>query len=236
MSNRNHYKINKDNSVTFVLKDKVGSFGERIYSFKDMDINVYGPIADKKKFINELGGYMSYKPEFKKSISGTPSVVMEIMIKFNKPMYIDEFKFDGGKDSRMFNATKLVDIKGLKGYLWQKIDNFSKFNKVKIVLENTNTRGMLDNIMNSFVLNLRDDGIILNREYTIKDYREHYRTILGNMMGGMDYSEYSNTKLNAFLVRYKNKMTNTIYENLIFSYSEKPILSECDEIIEYKFI
>ena len=236
MSIRNHYFINNDNSVSFVLKDKIGTFGERLYSFKDMTVNVYGPIADKQKFIKSLGGYMSYQPEFKKKISGTPSVVIELLIKLNKPMYIDEFIFNGGEDSRMFNATKLVDIKGLKGYLWQQIDDFSKFDKVKIVLENTNTRGMLDNIIKNFVLNFRDDGIVLNREYTIKDYREHYRTILGNMMGGMDYSEQSDTELKAFLVRYKNKMTNTVYENLIFSYSEKPILSEYDEIIEYKFI
>ena len=236
MNKRNYYKINRDNSVSFVLKDKVGSFGERLYSFKDMDITVNGPIKDKNKFINNLGGYMSYKPDFKKGISGTPSVVMEITIKLKRPMYIDEFKFDGGEDSRMFNATKLVDVKCLKGYLWQQMDDFNKFDKVKIVLENTNTRGMLDNIINEFVLNFKDDGLILNREYTIRDYREHYRTILGNMMGGMDYSEYSDEDLKAFLVRYKNKMTNAVYENLIFSYSEKPILSEYDEIIEYKFI
>ena len=37
MSIRNHYFINNDNSVSFVLKDKIGTFGERLYSFKDMD-------------------------------------------------------------------------------------------------------------------------------------------------------------------------------------------------------
>lgn len=236
MNNRNYYRINEDNSVTFILKDKVGTFGERLYSFKDMDITVNGPIADKNKFISSLGDYMSYKPDFKKEINGTPSIVMEILIKLSKPMYIDEFYFDGGEDSRMFNATKLVDVKCLKGYLWNQMDDFNKFSKVKIVLENTNKRGMLDNIMKKFVLNFRDDGFVLNREYTIRDYREPYRTILGNMMGGMDYSEKSDTDLKAFLVRYKNKSSNTIYENLIFSYSEKPILSEYDEIIEYKFI
>ena len=146
-------------------------------------------------------------------------------------MYVYDFKFDGGKDSNTYNSTILNEIKGLDGYIWKNIDDRIKFSKIRIKLENSNRRN-LKNIIKNFKLSFIDDGFILDKEYTIKNINNHYMTIIDNMIGGFDYSEKTDEK-NVFLVRFKNELNNKIYENIIISYDNKPILKEHHSIIKY---
>lgn len=126
---------------------------DNITSFKDYDIEIIGDV-DKDIFKQRLGTFFSFKSLNKKNIFKKEKTRIEIMISFDCPKYIEEIYFDGGKNSKMYNETNLIDIKGFTNYFWKELNDFTPYTKIKIVLETSGYRNV-DNIIKYFNLLLK---------------------------------------------------------------------------------
>ena len=121
-----------------------------ITSFKDYEIEINGNI-DKSLFKKYLGTFFSFKSLNKKNIFKKEKIQIEIIISLDKPKYIQEIYFDGGEDSKMYNSTLLKNIQGLSNLFWKEINEFTKYSKIKIILETSGLRNV-SNIIKSFNL------------------------------------------------------------------------------------
>ena len=121
-----------------------------ITSFKDYEIEITGNI-DKLLFKKYLGTFFSFKSLNKKNIFKKEKIQIEIIISLDKPKYIQEIYFDGGEDSKMYNSTLLKNIQGLSNLFWKEINEFTKYSKIKIILETSGLRNV-SNIIKSFNL------------------------------------------------------------------------------------
>lgn len=126
---------------------------DNITSFKDYDIEIIGDV-DKDIFKQRLGTFFSFKSLNKKNIFKKEKIRIEIIISFDYPKYIEEIYFDGGKNSKMYNETNLIDIKGFTNYFWKELNDFTPYTKIKIVLETSGYRNV-DNIIKYFNLLLK---------------------------------------------------------------------------------
>lgn len=126
---------------------------DNITSFKDYDIEIIGNV-NQELFKQRLGTFFSFKSLNKKNIFKKEKTRIEIIISFDCPKYIEEIYFDGGENSKMYNETNLIDIKGFTNYFWKELNDFTPYTKIKIVLETSGYRNV-DNIIKYFNLLLK---------------------------------------------------------------------------------